>query len=114
MQQLDAAGGFTRPPDGRPNTWIEHLRVPSMSVGTYSVPAGSRDTQRPHTEDEIYVVTAGRATFEAAGRRVEASAGTVLFVPANEEHRFVDVTEDLAVLVVFAPAEYSLGSSSQP
>jgi len=28
-------------------------------------------------------------------------------VPAGEEHRFVDVTEDFAVVVIFAPAEYS-------
>ena len=31
-----------------------------------------------------------------------------LYVPAHEVHRFVDVTEDLAVVVVFAPAEGSL------
>jgi hypothetical protein len=30
-------------------------------------------------------------------------------VPALEQHRFTDVTEDLAVLVVFAPAEGSRG-----
>jgi hypothetical protein len=29
----------------------------------------------------------------------------VFFVPAREEHRFHDITEDLAVLVFFAPAE---------
>jgi hypothetical protein len=28
----------------------------------------------------------------------------VIFVPAGEEHRFVDVVEDLALLVVFGPA----------
>ena len=113
MQHIDDAGGFIRPPAGKANHWVEHLRVPAMSVGTYSVPAGGLDTQDPHTEDEIYVVTAGRATFEAAGQRIEARAGTVLFVPADEEHRFVDVAEDLAVLVVFAPAEYSLRRASQ-
>ena len=31
----------------------------------------------------------------------------VVFVPAGEEHRFVDVEEDLTVFVVFGPAEYS-------
>ena len=28
----------------------------------------------------------------------------MIFVPAGEEHRFTDVTEDLALLVVFGPA----------
>ena len=27
----------------------------------------------------------------------------VIYVPAGEEHRFVDVTEDLTLLVIFAP-----------
>jgi hypothetical protein len=27
----------------------------------------------------------------------------VLFVPAEEEHRFVDIIEDLTVLVIFVP-----------
>jgi hypothetical protein len=30
-----------------------------------------------------------------------------VFVPAGEEHRFVDVEEDLTVFVVFGPAEGS-------
>jgi hypothetical protein len=31
--------------------------------------------------------------------------GAVAFVPAGEEHRFIDITEDFTVLVVFGPAE---------
>jgi quercetin dioxygenase-like cupin family protein len=31
--------------------------------------------------------------------------GSVIYVAAGEEHRFTDVTEDLAALVLFAPAE---------
>ena len=30
--------------------------------------------------------------------------GSVIFVPAGEEHRFTEVTVDLALLVVFGPA----------
>jgi mannose-6-phosphate isomerase-like protein (cupin superfamily) len=107
MRHLDAAAAFTGPSPGRGNHWVEHLRVPALSVGTYSVPAGGTDTQRPHTEDEVYVVLAGRATFVAGEQRVAAAAGTTLYVPAGEEHRFADVTEDLTVLVIFAPPEYS-------
>ena len=29
--------------------------------------------------------------------------GSVIFVPAGETHRFTDITEDLALVVVFAP-----------
>lgn len=107
MRHLSDAGRYTEPDGERPNSWVEHLRASDLSVGTYSIPAGAPDTQSPHTEDEIYVVTQGSATFEAGGERVPASAGTVLYVPAGEPHRFVDVTDDLAVIVVFGPAEYT-------
>ena len=65
------------------------------------------DGQAPHTEDEIYVVTAGRARFRDAGGTVEVKPGDTIFVAAGVEHRFVDVTEDLALVVVFGPAEYT-------
>ena len=110
MQVLAGAGAYSPPTPDRPaNTWVEHLRVADLSVGTYSVPAGGTDTQSPHTEDEVYVVTAGRARLVTDGGAADALPGAVLFVPAGEEHRFVDVTEDFAVLVVFAPAEGSRG-----
>jgi mannose-6-phosphate isomerase-like protein (cupin superfamily) len=87
--------------------WTEHLRVPDLSVGTYSIPAGGTDYQTPHTEDEIYVVIAGRATLEAGQERAAVGPGSVMYVPAGEVHRFTDVTENLAILVLFAPAEDS-------
>lgn len=107
MQLIAGAGTFTRPDQPGGAHWVEQLRAADLSVGTYSIPAGGVDDQQPHTEDEIYLVTAGRATFEAGGDRVQVGPGTVLYVPAGEPHRFADVTGDLAVVVVFAPAEGS-------
>jgi len=97
------AGRFERAADGAPQ-YLEHLRVPALSVGTYSIPAGSVDDQEPHFEDEIYVVVSGRGRFTGAGRTVEVGPGVTMFVPGGEEHRFHDITEDMAVLVFFAPA----------
>ena len=107
MKVIAGAGQFTDPGPGETVTWVEHLRVTDLSVGTYSIPAGSADEQSPHTEDEIYVVMAGRATLESAGDRAEVRPGTVIYVPAGEVHRFTDIGEDLAVVVFFAPAEDS-------
>ena len=87
--------------------YTEHLRVPALSVGTYVLRAGDTDGQQPHTEDEIYVVLRGRARLCTPDLTVEVGPGAVAFVPALEPHRFVDVEEDLHVLVVFGPAEYS-------
>jgi mannose-6-phosphate isomerase-like protein (cupin superfamily) len=107
MQIIDGAGRYARPAAGEQVSWAEHLRVPDLSVGTYSIPAGGADEQTPHTEDEIYVVMTGRATFEAAGQRADVGPGSVIYVPAGEQHRFTGISADLAVLVLFAPAEYS-------
>ena len=83
----------------------EFLRVPAMSAGLYVLPAGAADPQRPHHEDEMYYVIRGRARFRAGEEDAEVSAGSVLFVAAEVEHRFYDIVEELAVLVFFAPAE---------
>ena len=83
----------------------EFLRVPAMSAGLYVLAAGAADSQRPHHEDEMYYVVRGRASFRAGDEDQEVSAGSVLFVAAEVEHRFYDIAEELAVLVFFAPAE---------
>ena len=85
--------------------WVEHFRVPALSVGTYRIVAGGTDDQHPHAEDEIYVVRAGRARLVAGDESVAVGPGSVVFVPAGEAHRFVDISEELEVLVVFVPAE---------
>lgn len=106
MRVLTDAARFTAPNDGGTH-WVEHLRTADLSVGTYCIVVGGADDQTPHTEDEIYVVTAGRAVIESGGESATVSAGSVIFVPAGETHRFTQVSEDLAVLVVFGPAEFS-------
>lgn len=83
----------------------EFLRVPAMSAGLYVLPAGGTDPQRPHHEDEMYYVVRGRGRFFAGGEDREVSSGSVLFVGAEVEHHFHDIREELAVLVLFAPAE---------
>lgn len=83
----------------------EFLRVPAMSAGLYVLAAGASDPQSPHHEDEMYYVVRGRARFRAGAEEREVSAGSLLFVAAQVEHRFYDIGEELAVLVFFAPAE---------
>jgi len=104
MEVLHGADRFGAEPGGEPR-WVEHLRARDLSVGTYSLPLGSVDTQDPHSEDEIYVVLAGRGALVTDSTRTQVGPGSVVYVPAGEPHRFVDVVEDLVALVVFAPAE---------
>lgn len=94
---------------GRP--YHEFLRSAALSAGLYELPAGGIDHQLPHREDEVYVVMAGRALFTANGAEQAVSTGSVLYVAAEVEHRFHSITENLQVLVLFAPPETEPASS---
>lgn len=88
----------------------EFLRVPALSGGLYVLPAGGADPQSPHGEDEVYVVTAGRARITVGDDVRAVGPGSVVYVPARVPHRFHDIEQELRVLVFFAPAEYTAGA----
>jgi len=85
--------------------YLEFLRAPAMSAGIYVLPAGTNDLQRPHHEDEMYYVIRGKARFRSEDEDYDVSAGSVIFVAAELEHSFYNITEEIEVLVFFAPAE---------
>src|SRR5215212_406240 len=91
--------------------YLEFLRVPALSAGLYVLPAGAGDPQQPHTEDEVYYIVGGRGQILVAGESRPVGPGSIVYVKANDQHRFHDITEDLSILVFFAPAEYSLASA---
>jgi quercetin dioxygenase-like cupin family protein len=86
-------------------SYLEFLRLPAMSAGVYTLPAGAIDPQKPHKEDEMYYVVRGKARMRAGLEDQAISQGSVIFVAAEVEHRFYDIAEELVVLVFFAPAE---------
>ncbi|MBS1723612.1 MAG: cupin domain-containing protein [Armatimonadetes bacterium] len=104
METFDLVALKGQQDGGKP--YLEFLRAPSMSMGLYVLPAGSTDGQSPHSEDEVYVVTAGRSKFVCDDATVDVQPGSILFVPALANHRFFEIAEDLSILVFFAPAEY--------
>lgn len=59
------------------------------------------DEQEPHDRDEVYVIASGGGYFVHEGNRQPVEPGEVLFVPAGDEHRFVDFSEDFSTWVVF-------------
>ena len=89
---------------GRDETWSQPLRVAPMSVGVYVLSAGSKDEQTAHREDEIYYVVRGRAVLRIGSSTRAVAPGDCIFVAAGDPHRFEDISDDLELLVVFAPA----------
>ena len=85
----------------------EFVRTHDLSVGLYVLDAGAADPQGPHTEDEVYHIVSGRGQIRVGGEDRAVRAGTTVFVGADVEHRFHDIEEQLVILVVFGPAEYT-------
>ena len=82
--------------------YLEFLRVPSLSCGIYSLPAGAKDLQNPHDEDEVYYVLKGQARIRVKGVEEIVGPGSLLYVMATSEHSFVEIEDDITMLVFFA------------
>ena len=87
---------------GSGNPYLEFLRVPSLSCGIYTLPAGARDLQGPHDEDEVYYVVKGRARVRVGDEVQNVGPGTVLYIGATSDHSFFEIDEDITLLVFFA------------
>jgi ethanolamine utilization protein EutQ (cupin superfamily) len=61
----------------------------------------SKDDQKPHDRDEIYVLIAGSAKFDMDEKCRVVKTGDLIFVPAGKTHRFIDHSDDLAMWVAF-------------
>ena len=78
--------------------------VPLFRHGTllvkYYAPRGE-DAQKPHAQDELYVVASGTGTFFDGTVRRAFAPGHLLFAAAGIVHRFEDFTDDFGVWVLF-------------
>ena len=90
------------------NSYLEFLREPAISAGLYTLSVGGTDSQQAHSEDEVYIVLKGLAQIRIGDQDYPVKTDDTIFVPALKEHRFHSILEELRVIVVFAPAEYSL------
>jgi mannose-6-phosphate isomerase-like protein (cupin superfamily) len=81
------------------NHAIPIFRHGSLEVEMYT-PEGT-DRQKSHARDEVYVVARGTALFFNGSERREVLAGSFIFVPAKQEHRFESFSPDFAVWVFF-------------
>jgi mannose-6-phosphate isomerase-like protein (cupin superfamily) len=80
--------------------YLDFFASQLLSVGYAVWPAGARDRQRPHEEDEVYH---GRAVISVAGEDRAVGPGSIVYVAARTEHQFHSIEEELRVLVFWAP-----------
>lgn len=82
---------------GKP--FVQLMQHGTMQV-EYFAPKGT-DTQTPHKQDELYIITSGLGEFVRDGERVNCITHDVLFVPAGMEHRFENFSDDFSTWVIF-------------
>lgn len=85
----------------RDQRWLPFLKGKNLLTGMYSLQSGEEDKQQPHDTDEVYYVIRGKAKLTADGKDEIVRPGSVLFVKAGVDHRFIDIEEDLVLLVFF-------------
>jgi mannose-6-phosphate isomerase-like protein (cupin superfamily) len=105
MLKASAAALLGALPGPRSAGWPEGERFArafahgTMSVELYA-PLGI-DRQKPHAQDELYIVHSGSGVFLLEGERCPFGPGDAYFVPAGADHCFEDFSEDFATWVVF-------------
>ena len=93
-------------------TWLPIRRrfdVRAFGVNAYEADAGTLVIEEHDelglggsgTQEELYVVASGRATFTVAGDEVDAPAGTMVFVRDPAHRRKAVADEDGTVVLVF-------------
>ena len=90
---------------GAPGPYRELMRRPGFSMGVYRLTTGDTDHQHPHHSDEVYFIQSVIATLRVAGEDHPVGPGSVVSVDRGADHGFTDITEDLVILVMFAPPE---------
>ena len=82
--------------------FLDFLRVRDLQAGIIVLHPGEKDTQEPHSADELYYVIEGSGFIELDKRKRPVKKGSIVFLPANMHHKFYGHKEDLIVLYMFA------------
>jgi mannose-6-phosphate isomerase-like protein (cupin superfamily) len=83
------------------------LGIRAFGTNAYTAEEPGRDVVEPHTEnaalahEELYFVARGRATFTIDDERIDAPAGTYVFVPDPASHRHAVAAEAGTTVLTF-------------
>jgi len=97
--QLALTQALAKGPPPAGNLAVPIFSDASVDVELYT-PQGN-DPQKPHDRDELYFVARGSGLFFDGASRHSVEAGSFIFVPAGQVHRFEGFSREFAVWVVF-------------
>lgn len=90
--RLEKEGGY----------FLDFLKIRDLEAGIIVLHPGEKDTQGPHSADELYYIIEGSGFMELGKNKQPVKKGSIIFVPVNMHHRFYGNKEDMVILYVFA------------
>jgi len=86
---------------GDSSYFLDFIHNSSFEVGVLRLNPGQKDTQGPHSEDELYFVVEGNGYINIVEKNLKIKKGSCIFVPSKTVHYFHGNKERLVVLYVF-------------
>ena len=78
----------------------------NVQVIWMEAPAGWKSDQHTREVEEVLYILSGKCSISTEKERLEASAGTIIFVPPGERHQHENIgTQTFSQLVIFAPPQ---------
>ncbi|MGN6614566.1 MAG: cupin domain-containing protein [Candidatus Nitrosocosmicus sp.] len=81
--------------------FLDIMHTNSFDVGVLRLNPGQKDTQVPHSTDELYFVVEGEGFISIQGNDHKIRKGSCIFIPSKIKHYFHGNKERLIVLYVF-------------
>ncbi|HKO65808.1 MAG TPA: cupin domain-containing protein, partial [Candidatus Nitrosocosmicus sp.] len=83
---------------GDSSYFLDFIHNSSFEVGVLRLNPGQKDTQGPHSEDELYFVVEGNGYINIVEKNFKIKKGSCIFVPSKATHYFHGNKERLVVL----------------
>ena len=78
------------------------LNVETMEVGIINLKKGQKDTQQPHSFDEIYYIISGKGTIEIDGIKNNVNPGKIIYIPKKIPHSFQAISDKIIALYIIS------------
>lgn len=82
--------------------FLNFFDLKHLQAGILRLKPGERDTQEPHSLDEIYLVLEGDGFIEIGKKAYALKKDLFIFVPAEVKHSFYGNTKEILVIYFFS------------
>ena len=82
--------------------FLDIMHTNSFEVGILRLNPGQKDTQGPHSADELYFVVEGEGFISIQGKDHGIRKGSCIFIPSKTKHYFHSNKNRLIVLYIFS------------